>query len=212
MKKLLLIAATAAVANAASAQISIAPEVGFQMTKVNGKTEGKSDNSDLKAGFRAGVNADMGITNNIHISAGLFYSGMGGKEKSSVEYMGTTVSYEAKMNLDYLQLPIYLNYMTGEAGGNRFFAGIGPYLGYAMGGKIKVNDESQKIEFGSGDNAEMKRFDAGFNVNAGYMLSMGLYARAFYSMGLTNNYPKGNSDNSSKNMGFGLSIGYNLPF
>jgi hypothetical protein len=209
MKKLLLIAATAVVAQTATAQISVAPEVGFQMTNVKEKTLGEKASNDMKAGLRAGINADFGITNNIHVSAGLFYSGMGTKATQSGEDMGIKYSYTATLSLDYVQVPVYINYMTGEAGSNRFFAGVGPYLGYALGGKIKVEDESQKVEFGN-ETGKMKRMDLGINVNAGYMLSMGIYARAFYSMGLVNYQGNGNSDNSLKNSSFGLTLGYNF--
>jgi hypothetical protein len=210
MKKTFLIAAVAAMAQTASAQFSLAPEVGLQMTDMNGKDASKSAGSDtkMKLGFRGGVNADYGFTENLHVSLGLFYSGMGFKADADNGVGGTTT---ATFNVNYLQLPLYISYMSGEAGSNRFLAGVGPYLGFAMGGKIKANGESADLKFGSSAEDDLKSTDFGINVSAGYMLSMGLYARLHYGLGLSNNQPKGDKDNSTINSGFGLSVGYNLP-
>lgn len=209
MKKMILLASVALIAQTASAQLSIAPEAGFQMTNANIKFGGDKVDTKMKAGFRVGANLDMGLTENLHVQAGLFYSGMGTKKDAQ---LGGLVP-EQTISYNYLQIPVYINYMTGKAGDNRFFAGVGPYLGYAIGGKAKMGDNSEDIKIGTEKGEDdIKPMDFGVNVNIGYMLSMGLYARAHYSMGLSNNVPGGDSDFSGKNSGFGISLGYAFKF
>lgn len=204
MKKIFLFAASALMIQSASAQLSIAPEVGFQMTNVKLKSMGTDVDTKLKPGFRAGVNLDLGITEHLHLQPGLFYSGNGAKQ----DLLGV----KSTMSVNYLQIPVMLNYMTGEAGDNRFFVGIGPYLGYAFSGKWKSGSTKIDLEIGSDEaKDDIKALDFGANVNVGYMLSNGFYARAFYSMGLSNIATGGDSDNSMKNSGFGIALGYNLP-
>jgi hypothetical protein len=211
MKKLILIASAALIAQTASAQLSIAPEVGFQMTNVRAKIGGtKVDDIKMKAGFRAGANLDLGITEHLHLQAGVFYSAMGYKTD---EMLGGIVP-KSTNSFNYLQVPVYINYMTGEDGGNRFFVGVGPYLGYAIGGNTKPDGgDKEDIEIGTDETKDdLKPMDFGVNINAGYMLSMGAYVRAHYSMGLSNNAPGGDSDNFLKNGGFGISLGYAFKF
>lgn len=201
MKKIILIATSAFIAQTASAQLTIAPELGFQMSKVVVKP---SESNDFKPSFRLGANFDMGLTDNIHLQFGAFYSGKGAKESAN----GAT----AKLGLNYLEVPVYVNYMTGKAGGNRFFAGVGPYFGYCLGGTLKVSGfDDAKLKVGSdAANDDIKPLDLGINLNAGYLLSNNIYVRAQYGMGLMNNVPGGNSDASRKNAGFAISFGYNF--
>jgi hypothetical protein len=216
MKKLFLFASAAFITQTAFAQLSVAPELGFQMTNVPTKSDGEKVKANLKAGFRIGANLDLTILEQLHLQGGIFYSDKGGKTTNETLGSGTVV-LESTATLNYLEIPFYLNYMTGEAGGNRFFIGAGPYIGYCLGGKTKYKnpitgqDESVTLKVGTDKtNDNIKPLDMGININVGYMLSNNFYARAQYGIGLTNNMPSGNKDNSEKNAGFAISIGYNF--
>lgn len=201
MKKLITIFACGFLTSqVASAQLSVAPEVGFQMTKVNLKP---SQSVDFKPNFRLGLNVSSAISNNLQVQFGAFYSGKGAKQT----LLGTTV----QMDLSYIEIPVYINYMTGEDGGNRFFVGAGPYLGYCIGGKWKAGGTETKLEIGSDETKDdIKPLDLGININAGYLLSNNFYIRGQYGIGLANNIPGGDANNSQKNTGFAISLGYNF--
>lgn len=202
MKKLFLLASAAIIAQTASAQFSIAPEAGLVMSGQSMKVLGEKVDTKMKIGFRVGGNVDYAISDAIHIQGGIFYAAKGSKAKEG----------DGKVAVNYLEVPIYVNYMTGEAGGNRFFGGVGPYLGYAFGGKVTdATGEERDLEIGSDEGkSDIKALDLGLNVNIGYMLSNGLYVRANYGLGLTNLIPGGDGDNSVKNNGFAISFGYYL--
>lgn len=214
MKKIVLLASVAFITQTASAQLSIAPEVGFQMTNVPTKIDGDKATAKYKAGFRIGANLDLEILEHLHVQGGLFYSDKGGKSKNETLSSGATI-IESTGTLNYLEIPFYINYMTGEAGDNRFFVGVGPYIGYCLGGKSKYNnpltgqDESVTLKVGTDKNNDnIKPIDFGININAGYLLSNNFYVRAQYGFGLTNIVPGGNKDNFEKNAGFAISVGY----
>lgn len=206
MKKTLLLAAAAFISLKSIAQLSIAPELGFQMYKVNEKVGGTKLDFKFKPGFKIGANATYAINSKLSIDGALFYSVKGAKFDESIA--------KATTNLNYLEIPFFVNYHFGAKDKNHFFVGAGPYLGYCLGGKTKVDGQDDyKLKVGS-DKAkdDVKPLDFGLNANVGYQMSNGLYLRAFYSLGLANTTPGGDGDNATKNMGFGLSAGYRLKF
>ncbi len=87
--------------------------------------------------------------------------------------------------------------------------GFGPYVGYAIGGKFKNPDAD--IEFGD-QPTELKRFDAGANLLAGYEFSNKLSFQLNAGLGLVNINNRIPTDKKStlKNTGFGVSLGYRL--
>lgn len=93
-------------------------------------------------------------------------------------------------------------------GDGNLIVAFGPYLAYALGGKIKFDGgDDEDVEFGSKE-GEWKRFDMGANLGFGYQLGGGLSFMLNTQLGLANLEAKGDSDNSVKNIGFGLSLGY----
>lgn len=206
MKKILLLATAATISLNSNAQLSIAPELGFQMYKMNEKISGTKIDFKFRPSFRIGVNATYAINNNISIDGALFYSVKGAKFDES--------GIKATTSLNYLEIPIFVNYHFGTSDNNHFFAGAGPYVGYCISGKTKQDGAGDnKLEIGSDKTKDdIKPMDFGLNANVGYQMSNGLYLRAFYSLGLANAMPGGDADNVIKNMGFGLSAGYRFKF
>ncbi len=200
MKKItLLFAAILGAYGVSNAQIRIAPEVGVSFNKITYDPEIGSNS--FKIGPRVGGMVDIGLTDNLYLQPGITYVMKGNKN----EFAGA----KTDITMHYLDVPINLMYKLGKPGGNRFFFGIGPNISYALSGKIKYDDATgfpdEDIKFGS-DSTETKALDFGGNVNVGYELSNGLYARAYFNMGFAN---LSNFDAiKERNMGFGLSIGY----
>jgi opacity protein-like surface antigen len=170
---------------------------GVNFQNLNGKDE-NDDNLDnkLKTGFNAGVNAEIPVGIDFYLQPGVLFSTKGAKLSDS----------DTKINLSYVEVPVNFIYKP-ELGTGRMVLGFGPYAAYAVGGKIK--DPDSDIEFGDQPD-ELKRFDAGANLLAGYEFSNKLSFQLNAGLGLVNisNRPSGDNKSTLKNTGFGVSLGY----
>jgi hypothetical protein len=128
-----------------------------------------------------------------------------------VNYSGLFTA-KIKNTINYIEVPVWLQYKH-KIGPGRVFAGLGPSVGYALNGKTKVSasafgissDSTGKLTFGS-DSTDVKRLDYALNFNVGYQLSMGVFIRFFYSLGLAN--LSNDTSFDTKNRSFGVSVGY----
>jgi hypothetical protein len=129
------------------------------------------------------------------LQVGLEFVGKGGKYQD-----GSTIG------LNYLEVPIYgtYSYPINEQSG--VFGGLGPFLAYGIGGKVKSGG-FESPSFGE-SNGGYKRFDGGLSFIAGYRY------RDFkfyfdYDLGLANTaYPI--LDITSKSRSYGFNIAYSL--
>lgn len=172
---------------------------GVNFQNLNGKTEdGDKIDGKLKTGFNAGVNAEIPVGIDFYVQPGLLFSTKGAKAKVG----------DGSTNLSYLELPINFIYKP-ELGTGRMVLGFGPYAGYAIGGKYKSGSADTDIEFGDQPD-ELKRFDAGANLLAGYEFSNKLSFQLNAGLGLIrlNNRADDDTKSSLKNTGFGVSLGY----
>lgn len=191
-----------------SAQEGLGIELGINNSKIKTETSNATNVTDSKTGLRAGVTYAIPVTRNLYLKPGLFYSNKGSQGMDNV--LGNKKTY-----LDYLEVPINLGakfpLMNGNAGS--IFVEAGPYLGYAMSGKVKTTDipiignTESKIDFGS-EASKMNPFDWGFNFGAGYETPWKVYIKGQYGLGLGN---MNNLDNiTSTNQGCNVSLGYNF--
>lgn len=211
MKKFILMAATILTSQFASAQLSIAPEAGFQMSNLRTKSDSSISSPGTKAGFRAGINLGLGLTKKINLHVGAFYSQKGAQE----DPLGVKI----KENLSYIEIPVYVNYSVLKFAGNELFVGAGPYVSYCINARMKTSgsfwgmslDDNIELPIGNDENIDaVKPLDFGANANIGFVTKLGIYARVHYALGLSNTIPGGDSDNSIKNTSFGLSVGYQV--
>src|SRR5262249_8808664 len=107
----------------------------------------ESSTSDLKTGANAGVTLRLPTGKHWAVEPGLFYVQKGGVEKITD---GSDGSIKLSTSLNYLELPVNMFYSKR----NRFFWGFGPTFGLGLSGKIKAEEKSQKIKFGS--NGDLK--------------------------------------------------------
>lgn len=217
MKKVSCITAVLAlVGSTAFGQIQFAPEIGGNMFKQTQKVENggvsSSINGKFLPGLRAGAVVDIPVAEHFSVRPGLFYN-LNRTRRFEVDIMG--IEATVTQTTHNLELPVYFTFKaTGhETGG--FFAGIGPYLSYALGGSLNTEasigpiSTETSMEFGNdADEDHMKPLDVGGSVMLGYELPIGLYFKGHYNLGLMNQQPGGNSDNTRKAMSFGLSVGY----
>lgn len=138
----------------------------------------KVENHDynMKLGFHLGPVAEFHFGDIFGLETGVLLSTKGGSE----EIAGT----KYKTSLTYLDFPI--NFRAGyDFGTTRVYGILGPYIGFAVGGKFKADYDgtktSTKIDFGT----EMSRFDAGITIGA--CAAVSIFELGFsYNHGLVN--------------------------
>lgn len=179
-------------------QTTFGIRAGVNFQNINGKSDGDKLENKLKTGINLGVNAEIGVAPEFYFQPGLLFSTKGAK----LEGEGDVIA-----SLSYLEVPLNLIYKP-TLGNGKLIAGFGPYMAYAIGGKWKYDGGDEDIEFGSGADDDMKPFDMGANLLFGYEFASKLSVQMNAQLGLSNLMPEGDSDNSLKNTGFGISLGY----
>lgn len=209
MKKIILSFCFLATFVATQAQTTYGPMIGINFSNYTGKSGGVTQSTDMKIGGRIGGIVDFGLSDNISLQPGIFYVMNG--------YKTSVLGIDVSASVNTIEVPINVEYKFGTPGGNRFFVGIGPYVGMNIGGTIKVSgsflgvsvSDSKSIRIGSDtSSADMKALDMGLGLNVGYQLSQGWIVKAHYQMGFMNLMPSGDENNSMKNYNFGVSVGY----
>jgi hypothetical protein len=194
----------------------------------NGGTEHTDSKPNL--GLRGGLVADFGITDNISFQPALLFVMKGAREEvdESETTFGITIksTYQSKINLNYIQIPLNFQYHLNDDK-TGFFVGAGPYIAYAFAGKYAIDGQFEisgagfptqtttvkediDVEFGDEEGDMFKNLDLGVGLNAGYMLPMGVFVRAFGEYGFSNILPEfyASQDGKTRNYGFGLTVGY----
>ncbi len=190
---------------AAFGQFRVGPEAGILFSNYPGKLNGDNVNAKSVFGGRVGATADLTISGGFGIQGSLLYVANG--------YQLSNVIATQKMTLNTLEVPVSIIWRSGEQGDDRFFAGVGPYIGWNLSGKIKETGSgiSETRQVNIGDTRyqdDTRKTDYGLGGYVGYELSMGLFIRAHFQKGLANLQPGGDADNVAKSMNYGVSFGY----
>lgn len=192
---------------------SVDLRAGINFQNLNGKNaNGGNLNYSLKAGFNIGVLAEVPVASEFFIQPGVLFSTKGARDKNSFG------GKDLKVNLSYIEIPVNLLYKP-ILGKGRTIIGFGPYIAYAVGGKVKVEGVDTNIKFANTISSSQesdtyfKRMDAGANFIFGYEMSNRVSAQLNAQLGLAKINPKvtgSNNKSSVKNTGFGVSLGYRL--
>lgn len=174
------------------------------MIKVNGDKY-DSDARKFKPGVHIGGFYSMPLTDAVELEVSGLISTKGSKIKDD--------NFEMTMNIVYLEIPVLAKYNLELSKGNSLFIGAGPYVGIGLTGKSKMSifgfNDSKSLEFGNDNDSDLKRLDLGLATALGFNLD-GIIIGLGYDLGLTNNAPKGDSDNKTSTRTFKLSFGYTL--
>jgi len=211
---ILVLSASFAIAQEKS-KMSFGIQGGVNLQNLNGKDfSGDKLENDLLTGFHGGVNVMIPIAPEFYFQPGLMYSKKGAKS--------TYGSIKSTTNLSYIEMPLNLVYKAALGNGS-FMLGFGPYVAYGIGGNVKTEGGAlsldQDVEFTnvveSGDPLLVpyyKAFDAGGNIFAGYEMANGIFVQLDTQFGMLNINPEykalTDDKSSTKNTGFGLSLGY----
>jgi len=186
----------------------------------------------FKPGIQLGVVVNIPIKNEIMFQSGIIFTQQGAKWKGSISEseMGITIKGEivAKMNLNYLQIPLNILYRHDLNNDFLLLLQAGPYLGYGINGKIKgkttvsvsglskeemellkllgvkLGSESEEEELKFGEEDGLKRLDLGVGLGAGLLFKEKIHVGLGYNIGLA----KIVSDVDMKNNGIALTLTY----
>ncbi|WP_185155705.1 porin family protein [Dysgonomonas sp. 521] len=169
-----------------------------------------------KVGFNIGITTDFRLSDKMYLLTGLEYTVKGAKSESFIpagdDNWGVhhdDHTFTSKEKLGYLQLPFHVGYLWPINRDIRLMFHAGPYIAYAMNGKINrksLYDDGRKEEetidfFGVG----VSKFDWGLGGGINleyerYVLGLG------YDRGLRNYTPDYNDKARTRNMY--ITLGY----
>lgn len=165
-------------------------------------------NTKSKVGFHGGLFIEALLNDKFSIQPELLYSSQGAKEKVP-QNMGYNFSGEAKLKLDYINIPIMLKYYIID----NLSITAGPQIGFLVKSEFKIDSpryQQQVIIDNSKVNDLFNKLDYG--VNFGLELNTsGFFFGARYNLGLANIYETEGlftKDNKAYNRVFQLSTGY----
>ena len=183
---------------------------GVNLQNINGKYDnGDKLENKLVPRFQGGVVVDIPLADQFYIQPGLLFTGKGAKEKDT----------DINVSLSYLDVPVTFLFKP-VLGTGRMLLGVGPYVGFAIAGKISDdNDNKETIKFKNKITAlesvtdpYFRRMDAGANLLVGYEMSSKLSVQLNAQLGLAKINPEiegsSNDKTALRNTGFGLSLGY----
>ena len=140
-------------------EFRLGARAGFNAASIMNLPEATGVKNYFLPGFQAGVMAQYMLTSQFGLESGLYFSLLGIKQKATVSGVSSTATYRSS----YLQLPITALYKFDAGLGLSLYPQAGVYLGYGLGGEVKVGDT--RYDF---FDDETNRLDAGltfgFNV------------------------------------------------
>jgi hypothetical protein len=231
MKKIILIAAIAALSADATAQINIGLQVGTNLANIKGEetTSGSTTSGYTKPkfGFLAGIVAEVPITHALSFRPELNFIQKGYNLNYNGTLGGVKISSTGDGTFNYVELPLNFIYSI-PAGKNIVFFGVGPSAGYGISGKYTYNytatgpdssidtrsgkgkvkfDGKKDSELSAGDtDRHVKALDIGGTVLIGYKMMNGIYFQTGFTLGLNNLDP--NPTTSLKTNGVCIKLGY----
>ncbi len=174
------------IARLAEAQINFGVKAGLNLANMYYSDDFGALDPKMIPTFQVGVIADINLSDNFAIQPGLLLVGKGTRQKEE------SASFKYYSNPYYLQVPVNFLYKN-----NLFYAGVGPYVGFGLFGKDKVEfpgtNQTGNISFGSSLDDGYSALDFGANVEAGinagkFRLGVG------YALGLANTIPSERHD------------------
>lgn len=192
---------------------------GLNLAKMLAKDddENMSDEFKMNPGFLVGLTAEFPVAENTSFETGLFISTKGFRMNEEDTYNGTTYTFKSKANLLYLDIPLMAKAYF-DAGPSKIYGAFGPYIGYGLSGKIKsemkgggeTETEEEDVEWGSGEDNNLKRLDYGLMVGVGIEVSS-LQIGLNYSLGVANIASTTENGSKANNRVLSITVGFKLP-
>ncbi len=200
MKKVILGLAVVASSMTFAQQFGAKAGANFSSISDEGYSESKS-----KVGFYAGFFMNAPLTDKLNIQPEVLYNNMGATV-TSIKAPITNATYETKLNLDYIAVPVMFQYNATP----EFFLEAGPQFSFLVNasGDVKSGDVKTTYKVNKDD---YNNFDFALGVGAGFWFTPNIGINARYLAGFTDITKNGttfNNDGSNKNNGFQLGLNY----
>jgi hypothetical protein len=170
---------------------------GVNLSTYEMNIKGLTSGPRMPAGIHFGGSIELPVTPRLTFEPALLFSAKGSSYKID------TVAIA--LSPIYIEIPLNMVYTIGSAP-SRIFILAGPYLSYGIGGyKLETGKVLRYVNFGSGENKDLRAFDLGFNFGMGINIR-GFIISASYGMGLTNIAPVRSDGSEIKNQVIGISI------
>jgi hypothetical protein len=206
-------------------------ELGANFSNLHTRVNGIDGNSQSRSGVKIGGFVDIGLWHNLSIQPGLFYIVKGARQDyitSTQDENGIITTHEVSdlYRLNYLEIPVNFQYKFNGRRYGYFFAGAGPYIAFALNGKVTtddvttidrpngfttITDRVTEYNLRIGNNAntdDIKAGDMGINLNGGFQFPSGLLLRGNIGLGIMNIMPGGDNENFMRNNSVAISVGY----
>ena len=203
MKRVLVFAFLAMVTTAAFSQINFGAKAGVNFASFNGDG---TDDFDGRTSFHFGGLVEIELTDMFAVQPEILFSSQGVTAEGSESEFGITYSYDEKLKLNYLNLPVMLKVYVVDG----FAFEIGPQLGFLLSANYEYDySEGGDSESGEDDvKDDFKGTDIGGAFGASYKMENGLFLSGRYVLGFTE-VNEGSADGfSPKNSVFQLSLGW----
>ena len=204
MKKIILtVAAVCAFGFTNAQETKFGVKGGVNFANLSGDIE---DNS-AKVGFNVGGFVEIKISDKFSVQPEFSFSTQGAKSEYSETFNGSTIKYEDKLNLSYLNIPVMARFYVAD----KFSLEAGPQIGFLLSAKAK-SEATDGTNSGSEEEDVKSSFestDFGFNFGAGYDFTSNLSAGVRYNLGLSNvAKTEAGDDTKIKNTVLSVSLAY----
>ncbi|NDV58995.1 porin family protein [Bacteroides sp. 519] len=151
--------------------------------------------SNMGIGFSVGGFAKWDITKNFAIQPELLINFRTSEFKDKGK---------GKRDFDYwgMEIPVYAMGQWYTANNSRFYAAVGPYIGYGFSARYK--DPEYKLY----KNDALKRFDFGFGTQVGYEFPNRISINASYKIGIIDSLDEGKDDATMLPQRVSLGVAY----
>lgn len=202
---------------------------GINLANVSVDADGRIDDANSLTSFQAGILTDIPLGGGIiFLQPGLLFTGKGSKVQKGTA--GSNGYYKQTFNPKYIEVPVTFLAKVPIGTGNRFFAGVGPYLGVGIAGDTKTEGQTLGIAYsdendirfsdddpttlnqeeGTGFNV-VKRFDYGLNGTVGIEgKSMTLGVNYGLGMAKLQSGTNNGADNNNKHRVLSFTLGFKL--
>jgi opacity protein-like surface antigen len=165
------------------------------------KDEGLDDQKS-KIGFNAGVFANIPVAESFSVQPEVLYSQYGAK----ADYTLLGTKYSSSTKLDYIAVPVMFQYNLIP----NLYVEAGPEFGFLVSAKNKIKNENNGNSSTS-DNYkdDLKTFNFGIGIGAGYYFTPNFGLTARYVAGLTDvAKDRPNGSDAVKNNVFQVGLAY----
>ena len=202
MKKLFLGAAVAMSSLAFAQQFGIK---GGMNVSSNSGLEDININSKSKIGFNAGLFMNAPIAENFSIQPEVLYNNLGVKFSGNLP---TPVNnFDGTIDLDYISVPVMLQYNATP----KFYLEAGPQFSFLINSSAKADNALVQVAAEAlVDKDNLKSFDFGAGIGAGFWFTPSVGINARYVAGFSDiaKDRSSNDSNRAKNNNFQVGLSY----